>query len=88
MEAIITQTPAENQALKGKRITSRNQPNLAIERDAVYTRRESSRAVRVSESTLVRAYQSGHLKAHTVGNRILHTGAQLLSWLQRGGKTA
>ena len=87
MEGIITQTPARNQALKGKRLTSRKQPNFAIEPDAIYARKESARACRVSEGTIIRAYQSGNLEAYTAGNRIRHTGAHLLDWLQRGGKT-
>ena len=87
MEAIITQTPAKNQALKSERLTSRKQPNFALKPAAIYSRRESAQAVRVSEGTIIRAYQSGHLKAYTAGNRIRHSGAQLLDWLKRGGKT-
>ena len=87
MEQIITQTPVKNQALKEKRLTSRKQPHIALEPASVYTRKEAAQGVRVSESTLVRAYQAGHLQAHAVGNRIRHTGEQLLDWLKRGGRT-
>lgn len=87
---IIAESKPESQprARTRKLQSPRKQPNLAINPDAIYSRRESAQATRNSESTMVRAFLNGHLEALRVGNRIRHTGAQLLAWLNAGGRTA
>lgn len=63
-----------------------DRPTIELNRN--YNRREAALAVGCSVITLIRAYDSGHLKAYRVGRRILHSGAHLIEWMEAGGKTA
>jgi hypothetical protein len=58
-----------------------------IESTRNYTRPEAAIACGVSEMTLIRAFQSEHLKAYRIGRRVIHSGAQLQAWMEAGGKT-
>jgi hypothetical protein len=60
----------------------------ALDPLAIYPRKDGARTVGVSEITLIRAYDNGHLKAFRVGRRVLHSGQHLLDWLAAGGKTS
>jgi hypothetical protein len=59
----------------------------AIVPGALYNRAEAMFVLGVSQMTLFRAYDAGHLAALRVGRNILHSGQQLLDWLAAGGKT-
>lgn len=70
---------------------SKSKPVL-IDRPAIipgrtYTRREATLACGVSTASLIRAWEAGFLKSYRVGRRVLHSGQQLLEWLEAGGKT-
>jgi len=67
--------------------TRTNSQRPAIVPDAVYSRPQASQLLGVAEITLIRAYSGGHLAAHKIGTKIRHTGRQLLTWIEAGGKT-
>lgn len=58
-----------------------------VEPNRIYPRKEAAFAVGVATITLIRAYDSGYLKAYRVGRRLLHSGQHLIDWLDAGGKT-
>lgn len=53
----------------------------------IYTRREAALALGVSTITLIRARDNGNLQELRVGARCLHSGQQLIDFLNAGGKT-
>jgi hypothetical protein len=58
-----------------------------LEPARLHNRGEASLVVGVARITLIRAFNSGHLAGYRVGTRVLHTGQQLLDWLNSGGHT-
>lgn len=56
--------------------------------DRIYTRAESALVIGCAEITLIRARDAGHLAELRVGRNVLHSGQQLLDWLNAGGKTS
>jgi len=67
--------------------TKKNVARPLLEPQRNYDRAEGARAVGCSVITLIRAYDSGHLKAYRVGRRVLHSGQHLIDWLESGGRT-
>ena len=68
-----------------KRNVVLNRPTVEPTRN--YSRHEGSLAIGVSNNTLIRAFEKGHLKGYRVGRRVLHSGQMLLDWIAAGGKT-
>lgn len=58
-----------------------------IEQNRNYDRTEAALACGCAVITLIRAYDTGNLKAYRIGRRVLHSGAHLLAWLEGGGRT-
>lgn len=85
---MIIAEPGDRSQSAKKRKAARKAPNVAISPDAIYTRIEAAQAARTSVSSLIRAYLHGCLQGYTVGNRVKHSGQQLLDWLQAGGRTS
>ncbi|HEU0179424.1 MAG TPA: hypothetical protein VFV58_34770 [Blastocatellia bacterium] len=59
-----------------------------LEPARIYTRREGALALGVSEITMIRARDAGHLAEFRVGRYVRHSGQQLLDWLAAGGRTS
>lgn len=72
---------------KKSRKTIKAQARPTIEPTRIYSRPEAADACGVSQITLFRAYDSGHLKAYRQGSRISHSGQHLLDWMESGGRT-
>jgi excisionase family DNA binding protein len=71
---------------KPKRVKVPTRPLLETNRN--YDRSEAALAVGVSVPTLIRAFESGHLKFYRIGRRVIHSGQHLLDWLESGGRTS
>jgi hypothetical protein len=56
--------------------------------DRIYTSAEAALAIGVSTITLIRARNAGHLAELRAGRKVLHSGKQLLDWLEAGGRTS
>lgn len=79
---------AETSIERKKPIARRRQaqrPLLEPKRN--YNRAEAAHAVGCAVITLIRAYESSHLKAYRIGRKVLHSGQHLIDWLEAGGKT-
>ena len=63
-----------------------NRPALDLQK--IYSRKESAYVLGLSQITLFRAFDSGHLQGYRAGRNVKHSGQQLLDWLQAGGRTA
>lgn len=96
MVAVATETTKTNHTRedfrgveKAKRKTNRkdtlNRP--AIEPLKNYPRPEAAKVVPCAVITLIRAFEAGHLSAYRVGRNVVHSGQQLIDWLEAGGKT-
>jgi hypothetical protein len=59
----------------------------SIELDRNYRRPEAASAAGCSTITIIRAFSNGHLQGYRIGKLVIHSGAQLLAWLEAGGKT-
>lgn len=85
----------ETQALKqknGKSQKGKKESTAVISRPTIipnrnYTRQEAKLACGVSVASLIRAWEAGFLKSYRAGRRVLHSGQDLLDWLETGGKT-
>jgi hypothetical protein len=73
--------------LRSKRKSSRHSHRLPLEPTRNYQRPEAALACGVAVITIIRAFESGHLKAYRIGRRVIHSGQHLLDWLNNGGKT-
>lgn len=71
-----------------KPLTRKIPSRIAIDPNMIYSRREAAQVVRSSESTLTRAWCANRLAGFRRGNRVAHSGAQLLEWLAEGGHTS
>lgn len=58
-----------------------------IEPSAVYTIGEAARLVQCNEQSIRRAIQAKHLKAGGIGRAPRVKGADLLAWIEAGGRT-
>ena len=56
--------------------------------DRIYTSAEAALAIGVSTITLIRARNAGRLAELRAGRKVLHSGKQLLDWLEAGGRTS
>jgi hypothetical protein len=79
--------PAPN--IQSKPARKKRRPNRPpIDPAGIYSRAEAAFLTNVSLMTLIRARDAGHLSEFRAGRRCLHSGQQLLDWLEAGGKTA
>lgn len=60
----------------------------ALTPTANYTRQDAALVCGIAVITIIRAYESGHLKAYRAGRRVIHSGQHLIDWLEAGGKTS
>jgi excisionase family DNA binding protein len=58
-----------------------------INKDAVYTIGEAARLVQCNEQSIRRAIATKHLKAGGIGRAPRVKGADLLAWIEAGGRT-
>jgi excisionase family DNA binding protein len=75
---------ASNYHVKAQKKQVKSSTNGAIEPGAVYSRAEAARIVGVSQITLWRALERGHIGCYRRGRRVLHSGQHLLDWLRQG----
>lgn len=64
----------------------KNRPLLESSRN--YPVAEAALAAGVSNPTIWRALDCGHLKCYRIGRRVIVSGQHLLDWLAAGGKTS
>lgn len=73
---------------KAARKTSNLSNKPPLTPDRIYNIAEAAQAIGVSKMTLIRARDGGHLAELRAGRNVLHSGQQLLDWLEAGGKTS
>jgi excisionase family DNA binding protein len=82
-EAIPVANPKPVAKKRGPKAAARP----ALNTETLYNRREAALVTNLSRMTLIRAFNSGNLPGYRVGTRVLHSGQQILDWLNSGGKT-
>ena len=77
---------------EGTRRKRRQKPDarnrMTIDAERLYTRAEVATMLHVAELTIFRATHAGKLHSFRIGRFYRYSGAQVLQWLESGGKVA